>query len=57
MKDIASSGFELPHLRIVHFLIYGIIEGGIGSSTDKLDGLAKSFGEFTRTSRQYYVAS
>lgn len=39
--------FELPNLLAVHFVIKGILEGGI-SSTYKLDGLAKSFGEFLR---------
>jgi hypothetical protein len=40
--------FELPNLRAVHFLTYGILEGGI-ASTYKLDGLAKSYGEYIRT--------
>jgi len=39
--------FELPYLRAVHFLTYGILEGGI-ASTYKQDGLAKSFGEYIR---------
>ncbi|OIW28191.1 DUF1446-domain-containing protein, partial [Coniochaeta ligniaria NRRL 30616] len=39
--------FELPNLRCVHFLVKGVLEGGIGSSY-RLDGLAKSFGEFLR---------
>ncbi|EFX00546.1 duf1446 domain containing protein [Grosmannia clavigera kw1407] len=39
--------FEIPHLRCVHFLVIGVLEGGISSSY-KLDGLAKSFGEFLR---------
>ena len=37
--------FELPNLWAVHFLVRGILEGGISSSY-KLDALAKSFGEF-----------
>lgn len=39
--------FELPNLHAVHFLVKNILDGGI-SSTWKLDGLAKSFGEFVR---------
>ncbi|EUC42113.1 hypothetical protein COCMIDRAFT_104414 [Bipolaris oryzae ATCC 44560] len=39
--------FELRNLRCVHFLVKGILEGGI-SSTYRLDGLAKSLGEFLR---------
>jgi hypothetical protein len=41
--------FEMPRIRCVHFLVKGILEGGI-SSTYRLDGLAKSFGEFLRES-------
>tara|TARA_R110002003_G_scaffold55_8_gene5021 strand:+ start:9587 stop:11311 length:1725 start_codon:yes stop_codon:yes gene_type:complete len=37
--------FEMPNLLAVHFVVKGILEGGI-SSTYRLDGLAKSFGEF-----------
>lgn len=37
--------FEIPNLRCVHFLVKGVLEGGISSSY-KLDGLVKSFGEF-----------
>lgn len=39
--------FEMPYIRAVHFVTYGILEDGI-SSTSVLDGLAKSFGEFIR---------
>ncbi|EEU33826.1 uncharacterized protein NECHADRAFT_55989 [Fusarium vanettenii 77-13-4] len=39
--------FELPNIRCVHFRIKGILDGGI-SSTPRLDGLAKSVGEFLR---------
>ncbi|KAI0126979.1 duf1446 domain-containing protein [Xylariales sp. AK1849] len=39
--------FEMPNLLAVHFVVKGILEGGI-SSTYRLDGLAKSFGEFLR---------
>ncbi|KAH6689711.1 duf1446 domain-containing protein [Plectosphaerella plurivora] len=39
--------FELPNLRCVHFLVKGILEGGI-STGHRVDGLAKSFGEFLR---------
>ncbi|KAJ2893751.1 hypothetical protein MKZ38_008288 [Zalerion maritima] len=40
--------FELPNLRCVHFLVKGVLQGGISSSY-RLDGLAKSFGEFLRS--------
>lgn len=40
--------FELPNLWAVHFLVKGILEGGV-SSTWKFDGLAKSFGEYIRS--------
>ncbi|EWY79797.1 hypothetical protein FOYG_17086 [Fusarium oxysporum NRRL 32931] len=39
--------FELPNIQCVHFRIKGILDGGV-SSTPRLDGLAKSFGEFLR---------
>ncbi|KAH6989822.1 hypothetical protein BKA56DRAFT_477085 [Ilyonectria sp. MPI-CAGE-AT-0026] len=39
--------FEMSNIRCVHFRIKGILEGGI-SSTPRLDGLAKSVGEFIR---------
>jgi hypothetical protein len=39
--------FEMSNLLAVHFVVRGILEGGI-SSTYRLDGLAKSFGEFLR---------
>lgn len=41
--------FEFRNLRCVHFLVKGVLEGGV-SSTHRLDGLAKSFGEFLRES-------
>ncbi|KAF5612648.1 duf1446 domain protein [Fusarium tjaetaba] len=37
--------FEMPNIQCVHFRIKGILDGGV-SSTPRLDGLAKSFGEF-----------
>ncbi|KAI3573264.1 hypothetical protein IWW34DRAFT_757838 [Fusarium oxysporum f. sp. albedinis] len=39
--------FELPNIQCVHFRIKGILDGGV-SSTPRLDGLAKSVGEFLR---------
>ncbi|OAL38849.1 hypothetical protein AYO20_02055 [Fonsecaea nubica] len=39
--------FELPNLRAVHFVVYGILEDGV-SSCSLIDGFAKSFGEFIR---------
>ncbi|ESK91393.1 duf1446 domain containing protein [Moniliophthora roreri MCA 2997] len=39
--------FEMPHIRAVHFVTYGILEGGVSSSSI-VDQLAKSFGEFIR---------
>jgi hypothetical protein len=39
--------FEFPHLWAVHFVVYGILQEGIASSSI-LDGFAKSFGEFLR---------
>lgn len=38
---------EFPGIRAVHFVVYGILEGGVSSSS-MIDGLAKSFGEFIR---------
>lgn len=46
--------FEMPNIRCVHFLVKGILEGGISSSY-RLDGLAKSFGEFLRRWPSYLV--
>ncbi|KAI2484267.1 hypothetical protein Ptr902_03207 [Pyrenophora tritici-repentis] len=43
----ALERFEIPGLNCVHFLVKGMLEGGVSSSY-KLDGLAKSFGEFLR---------
>ncbi|ESK96349.1 duf1446 domain containing protein [Moniliophthora roreri MCA 2997] len=39
--------FEMPHIRAVHFVTYGILQSGVSSSS-VVDGLAKSFGEFIR---------
>ncbi|KAL0067107.1 hypothetical protein AAF712_005894 [Marasmius tenuissimus] len=39
--------FEMPHIRVVHFVTYGILEGGVASSS-VIDQLAKSHGEFLR---------
>ncbi|RSL74117.1 hypothetical protein CEP53_000441 [Fusarium sp. AF-6] len=39
--------FELPKLRAVHFVIYGLLEDGVSSSS-LIDGFAKSVGEFIR---------
>ncbi|KAI0573119.1 DUF1446 domain-containing protein [Pyrenophora tritici-repentis] len=43
----ALERFEIPGLNCVHFLVKGMLEGGVSSSY-KLDDLAKSFGEFLR---------
>ncbi|KAF2821738.1 DUF1446-domain-containing protein [Ophiobolus disseminans] len=39
--------FEAPNLWAVHFVVYGILQEGVSSSS-VLDGFAKSFGEFVR---------
>ncbi|KAK7040851.1 hypothetical protein VNI00_009447 [Paramarasmius palmivorus] len=39
--------FEMPNIRAVHFVTYGILQGGVSSSS-VVDQLAKSFGEFIR---------
>ncbi|KAL0578130.1 hypothetical protein V5O48_003873 [Marasmius crinis-equi] len=39
--------FEMPNIKVVHFVTYGILQNGVGSSS-VIDGLAKSFGEFVR---------
>ncbi|KAF9255370.1 DUF1446-domain-containing protein [Marasmius fiardii PR-910] len=39
--------FEIPNIRVIHFVVYGILQSGVSSST-VIDGLAKSFGEFVR---------
>ncbi|EEB88048.1 hypothetical protein MPER_14349, partial [Moniliophthora perniciosa FA553] len=39
--------FEMPHIRVVHFITYGILQSGVSSSS-VIDGLAKSFGECVR---------
>jgi hypothetical protein len=39
--------FEMPGIRAVHFVIYGILEDGVSSSS-LIDGFAKSLGEFIR---------
>lgn len=39
--------FEAPHLWAVHFVVYGILQEGVSSSSI-IDGFAKSFGEFIR---------
>ncbi len=44
-KEYQVERFEMPNLLAVHFVVKGILEGGV-SSTYRLDGLAKSFGEF-----------
>jgi len=39
--------FEAEHLHAVHFVVYGILQEGVSSSSI-IDGFAKSFGEFIR---------
>ena len=39
--------FEAPNLWAVHFVVYGILQEGVSSSSI-IDGFAKSFGEFIR---------
>ncbi|KAH8670322.1 hypothetical protein BGZ60DRAFT_33365 [Tricladium varicosporioides] len=39
--------FEAPNLHAVHFVVYGILQEGVSSSSI-IDGFAKSFGEFVR---------
>jgi hypothetical protein len=39
--------FEAENLWAVHFVIYGILQEGVSSSSI-IDGLAKSFSEFIR---------
>lgn len=39
--------FEAEHLCAVHFVVYGILQEGVSSSSI-IDGLAKSFSEFVR---------
>lgn len=40
--------FEMPNLLAVHFLVRGILQEGVSSSSI-IDGLAKSFSEFVRS--------
>ncbi|KAF5625192.1 duf1446 domain protein [Fusarium tjaetaba] len=40
--------FDISNIRCVHFLVMGVLEGGI-SCSPRLDGLAKSFGEFLQS--------
>ncbi|KAF2025798.1 DUF1446-domain-containing protein [Setomelanomma holmii] len=39
--------FEAPKLWAIHFVVYGILQEGVSSSS-VIDGFAKSFGEFIR---------
>ncbi|KAE9391365.1 DUF1446-domain-containing protein [Gymnopus androsaceus JB14] len=39
--------FEMPHIRAVHFVIFGILEDGVSSSS-LIDSLGKSVGEYLR---------
>jgi hypothetical protein len=39
--------FEVPGLWAVHYVVYGILQEGVSSSS-VIDGFAKSFGEFLR---------
>ncbi|KAJ4482546.1 hypothetical protein J3R30DRAFT_3286185 [Lentinula aciculospora] len=39
--------FEMPHIRAVHFVIFGILEDGVSSSS-LVDPLGKSVGEYLR---------
>ncbi|KAF5380736.1 hypothetical protein D9757_007157 [Collybiopsis confluens] len=41
------SRFEMPHIRAVHFVIFGILEDGVSSSS-LVDPLGKSVGEYLR---------
>jgi hypothetical protein len=39
--------FEVEHLHAVQFVVYGILQEGVSSSSI-IDGFGKSFGEFIR---------
>jgi hypothetical protein len=46
-SPFAIDRFEAPALHAVHFVVYGILQKGISSSS-RIDGLAKSFAEWLR---------
>ena len=51
MPEVADYGvkrFDLPNIRAVNFMIYGILGDGVAANT-RIDGQAKSMGEFLRS--------
>ncbi len=51
MPDTASfkiERFDLPNIRSVNFMIYGILGGGVAAN-DRIDGQAKTMGEYLRS--------
>ena len=51
LKDTAGyeiERYELPNLKALNFYVHGILQDGVSSST-RLDGQAKSLGEYLRS--------
>ncbi|MEH6494582.1 MAG: hypothetical protein V7740_02465, partial [Pseudomonas marincola] len=51
MPDIAPyevKRFDLPNIRAVNFMIYGILGEGVAAN-DRIDGQAKTMGEYLRS--------
>ena len=47
LKDYAIDRYELPNILSLNFYVHDILQDGVSSST-RLDGQAKSLGEYLR---------
>jgi len=47
LKEFEIDRYELPNILSLNFYVHGILQDGVSSST-RLDGQAKSLGEYLR---------
>ena len=50
LKSFEIDRFELPNILSLNFYIHGILQDGVSSST-RMDGQAKSLGEYLRAKK------
>ena len=48
LNKFSIDRYELPNINSLNFYIYGILEDGV-SSNNRMDGQAKSLGEYLRS--------
>ena len=50
LKEFEIDRYELPNILSLNFYIHGILQDGVSSST-RMDGQAKSLGEYLRAKK------